>query len=141
MELLSRLLKEKGQTLKQKGNTMFKNLTDHIKGITKRAETYYDKIEKELDKLHAKRDKRHEELVSLESTLPYLKQVYEAIIKSFGYSENDLKKEDAKNVKNDIQEAIKRYKDLEQSIREIEESIKALEIALIEDVEIESTAG
>ncbi len=117
---------------------MFKNLTDHIKSITKRAETHHNKIEKELDKLHDKKAKRLEELTSLQNTLPHLKQLHEALIKSFGYSENDLNKADAIKAKEDINEAVKRYKEVEQSLNEIELSIRALESALIEEVEIQS---
>jgi uncharacterized coiled-coil DUF342 family protein len=118
---------------------MFKNLTDHIKSITKRADTHHSKIEKELDKLHDKKSKRIEELMSLQSTLPHLKQIHQALTKSFGYSENNISKEDVIKAKNDINEAVKRYKELEQSMNEIEASIKALEFALIDEVNAEST--
>ena len=111
---------------------MFKNLTNNLQSLSSSADNISNQIENELEKLHDKRAKRIEEINNLQSILPRLKHTYQSLIKAFGYSENDLKKDDVINAKKMIINAVENYKRLEASLKEIEQSIEALESEQIE---------
>jgi archaellum component FlaC len=111
---------------------MFKNLTNHLQSLSSNADNISNQIENELEKLHDKRAKRIEEINNLQSILPRLKHTYQSLIKAFGYSENDLVKDDVINAKKTIIKAVEDYKRLEASLKEIEQSIEALESEQIE---------
>ncbi len=111
---------------------MFKNLTEHLKGLSTSVDIISNQVEDELEKLHNKRAKRIEEINTLQSTLPRLKQTYQSLKTAFGYSENDLDKNDVLTAKNTIISAVENYQKLEASLVEIEASITALENESIE---------
>ena len=111
---------------------MFKNLTNSLQELKNNADNISNQIENELEKLHDKRAKRIEEINNLQTTLPRLKHTYQSLIKAFGYSENDLVKDDVIKAKKAIITAVENYKRLESSLKEIEESITALESEEIE---------
>lgn len=106
---------------------MFGDLTKHIQSLMSESDKISNQIENELEKLHNKRAMRIGELNDLQSTLPFLKKQYQSLLKAFGYSENDLDKNSVIEAKKAIMKAVSNYKRVEQSLREIEASIKALE--------------